>query len=358
MKKWLIVAMLFCLTLTTGELYAWEKNHDRHDHMSHKKHRVVNGGDATARASSKQKQSQKQHQKTDVDVQNNITNEIPVTVTNNGSVDNTVGISVGAPSLSIKQTYKQPPGVVTTQAIAPEVQLYELSKTPVEAGLTGVSRYNYECRPVDTAERPLISREEEDFHGKFYVSFSPHQNYLAIAERIPAKIKEVEIHFPPELVKCLGILFIESNGKGKVTPDQLFSAARNYVREKLIGPYKVYLVPLENSITANRGVVSTNRGFSATGGSTRIIDSLLQATLGIGGTYGSGNAFTGVRIGGTFALVAPSATGIYLNLGYGYQNQSVPKRVAFSWDCQKRAVQKKEASNSNDCGYLLWRQKM
>ncbi len=256
----------------------------------------------------KQKQSQEQSQ-----TQNQFQSQnVNTTTTANSESSSSSSSSIG--DIQVNQTYKQVTGVpLINPSAPPEVQLYELSATAVEKGIDLTLFYNETCKPVNSKEFPLESREEKI--KKIQIIFTPHQNYLKEekGEEKTKAINEVRTELPKEKVKCLGILNIESVAKKNIPLSQIYGEAGNYILSNLKGFERIYLVDAKNAIAAARGVSNSGFGASFAPGQSWLLG---QATGVIGGglSYGSGNASNATRLGTTFIVLGESSDGFEFEL--------------------------------------------
>ncbi len=277
-----------------------------------------------------QKQSQKQEQEQSQNQSQNQNVNTTTTVTSDSSSSSSS--SVG--DIQVNQTYKQVTGVpLINPSAPPEVQLYELSATAVEKGIDLTLLYNETCKPVNSKDFPLESREEKI--KKIQMIFTPHQDYLKeekSGEKTKA-INEVKTELPKEKVKCLGILNIESVAKKNVPLSQIYGEAGNYILSNFTGFQRIYLVDTRNVIAANRGVNNSGFGVSFAPGQSWLFG---QATGAIGGglSYGSGNASNATRLGTTFIILGESSDGFEFEL-------PKPKLVEIKAPEEKKIVEEK-----------------
>lgn len=254
-----------------------------------------------------QKQSQIQFQ------QQNQTQNTNVSIGDISATGGTAESSANANATggTVNIEYKSPTGAPLINPTAPpEVQLYQLSATAIEKGINTTLFYNETCKPVNSKEFPLESREEKI--KKIQMVFTPHQDYLKEEKNGKTEIKEARIGLPKEKVKCLGILNVESVSKKNIPLSQIYGEAGNYILSNLKGYEKIYLVD-KDSAAAARGVNNSGFGASLAPGQSWLLG---QATGAIGGglSYGNGNAFNATRLGTTFIVLGESPDGIIFKL--------------------------------------------
>lgn len=197
---------------------------------------------------------------------------------------------------------------------SPETQLYFLTANAVEKGVDLTLFYNETCKPINSKNLPLKSREEKI--KKIQIIFTPHQDYLKEELKGSGKpeVKEVIMELPEEKVKCLGILNVESVAKKHNIPlSQINAESGNYITSNLNGFEKVYLIDMKDAIAASRGVKNAGMGLSFAPGQSWLMG---QATGAIGGglSYGSGNAQGVTQLGTTFIVLGAAPDGMIFKL--------------------------------------------